>query len=154
MRYTGYLLFLMFFICLHAMAMSEGIDNTTEKIPIYGFSPDRSRWNNYAIDIDNTIYFFDTKSVIKQNNKVKVWIKFGGPINDDNISYLYMETSALKEIDCNARLIRSIEWNYFSMQGSYNKYTTPTKWENIEPETAEDALLDEVCAQPKKGKKR
>jgi hypothetical protein len=40
------------------------------------------------------------------------------------------------------------------MKGDYNKFTSPTKWENIEPETAEDALFEEVCTQSMKAKKR
>jgi hypothetical protein len=40
------------------------------------------------------------------------------------------------------------------MNGEYRKYSSPTKWENIEPETAEDALLEEVCPRPKSIKKR
>jgi len=75
-------------------------------------------------------------------------------MNDENSERFYKEAAALKEIDCNARFIRSVEWYYFSMRGDYKKYSSPTKWENIEPETAEDALLDEVCTQPGKGKKR
>ena len=154
MRFTGYLFLFVFFICLHAIAMSESANNTTVKTPIYGFSPDQDRWKHYVDDVDNTIYFYDTKSVIKQHNNVKVWIKFGEPMNDENSERFYKEAAALKEIDCNARFIRSVEWYYFSMRGDYKKYSSPTKWENIEPETAEDALLDEVCTQPGKGKKR
>ena len=134
--------------------MSESTDNTVEKNIVYGFSPDLSRWNNYARDFDDTVYFLDTKSVLTKNNYVKVWIKFGEPINDENGTRFYKEATALKEIDCSVRLIRSIEWNYLSMKGEYNKFTSPTKWENIEPETAEDALFEEVCTQPKKAKKR
>jgi hypothetical protein len=141
-------------IFLHAIAMSENTDNTIEKDIVYGFSPDRSRWNNYAIDYNYTTYFYDIKSVLKKGDRVKVWIKFGEPINDNNIKRIYKEATALKEIDCNARLIRSIEWNYLSMKDEYNKFTSMTKWENIEPETVDDALLEEVCTQPKKLKKR
>ena len=134
--------------------MSESPDNTIERKIVYGFSPDRSRWNNYAIDFfDDTIYYYDTKSIIKRFNNVKVWIKFGEPVNDENGARYYKEATALKEIDCGARLIRSIEWNYLSMKGEYNKFTSPTKWENIEPETANDALFEVVCTQPNKGKK-
>ena len=133
--------------------MSESTDNTVEKNIVYGFSPDRSRWNHYARDFDDTVYFLDTKSVLTKNNYVKVWIKFGEPINDENGTRFYKEATALKEIDCSVRFIRSIEWNYLSMKGEYNKFTSPTKWENIEPETAEDALFEEVCTQPKKAKK-
>jgi hypothetical protein len=136
------------------MAMSESTDNTVDNNIVYGFSPDRIRWNNYAIDFDDTIYYYDTKSVIRKNNNVKVWIKFGEPVSDKIGTRIYKEAMALKEIDCGTRLIRSVEWNYISMKDEYNKYTTPTKWENIEPETAEDALLEEVCAQPRKVKKR
>jgi len=137
------------------MAMSESTDNTIEDKIVYGFSPDRSRWNNYAIDIyDNTIYFYDTKSIIKKINNVKVWIKFGEPVNDKKIMRNYKEATELKEINCSSRSIRTVEWNYLSMKDEYNKYTSPTKWENIEPETANDALLEEVCTPPKKGKKR
>jgi len=100
------------------------------------------------------IYFYDTKSVVKKNNNVKVWIKFGEPTNIEKSTRFYKEATALKEIDCDARLIRSIEWNYLSMKDEYKKYTSPTKWENIEPETADDALLEEVCPQPKKVRKR
>lgn len=141
-------------ICLHAMAMYESTDSPVEKNNVYGFSPDRSRWINYAIDLDDTIYYYDTKSVIKKNNHVKVWIRFGEPINDNNVMRIYKNATALKEIDCSTRLIRSMEWNYISMKDEYNKYTAPTKWEDIEPETAEDALFEEVCAQPRKVKKR
>jgi hypothetical protein len=141
-------------ICLHALAMSESTDNTIETNIVYGFSPDRGRWNNYAIEPDDTIYYYDTKSVMKRNNNVKVWIKFGEPINDKKETRLYKEAIALKELDCSTRLIRSIEWSYLSMRDEYNKYTSPTKWENIEPETSNDALLEEVCTQPKKVKKR
>jgi len=136
------------------MAMSESTDDPVEKIIVYGISPDRTRWNNYAIDFDDTIYFFDTKSVMKKNNNVKVWIKFGEPMNDNSMTRIYKNATALKEIDCSTRLIRSIEWNYFSMKDEYNKHTSPTKWEDIEPETAEDALFEEVCTQPRKVKKR
>ena len=137
------------------MAMSESNDNTVDNNIVYGFSPDRRRWNNYAIEFfDDTIYYYDTKSIIKRNNNVKVWIKFGEPIYDKKVMRIYKEATALKEIDCDARLIRSIEWNYLSMKDEYNKYTSPTKWENIEPETANDALSEEVCTQPKKVKKR
>jgi len=155
LRRVGFLiLFFPSIILLHAIAMSESTDNTIEKNIAYGFSPDRSRWSNYAIDFNDTIYFYDTKSVLKKSDHVKVWIKFGEPINDNNINSIYKEATALKEIDCNARLIRSIEWNYISMKDEYNKFTSPTKWENIEPETEDDALLEEVCTQPKKFKKR
>jgi hypothetical protein len=40
------------------------------------------------------------------------------------------------------------------MKDEYNKFTSMTIWENIEPETVDDALLEEVCTQPKKLKKR
>jgi hypothetical protein len=83
-----------------------------------------------------------------------VWIKFGEPVNDKKRTHIYKEAMALKEIDCSNRLIRSIEWNYLSMKDEYNKYTSPTKWEDIEPETADDALLDKVCTQPRKVRKR
>jgi len=148
------ILFFSLLIFLHAMAMSENTDNTIDNNIVYGFSPDRSRWNNYAIDFDDTIYYYDTKSVIRRNNNIKVWIKFGEPISDKIGTRIYKEAMALKEIDCVTRLIRSVEWNYLSMKDEHNKYTTPTKWENIEPETADDALLAEVCTQPKKVKKR
>lgn len=141
-------------ICLHAMAMSENSDNTVEKNMVYGFSPDRGRWNHYASDSVDTIYMYDTQSVLKVNNRAKVWIKFGEPVNDEKRVRLYKEATALKEIECNTRLIRTIEWHYLSMKDKHYKYTSPTKWENIEPETAEDALLEEVCKQPSKGKKR
>lgn len=155
MRRVGFLILLVSsMICLHALAMSESTDNTIETNIVYGFSPDRGRWNNYAIEPDDTIYYYDTKSVMKRNNNVKVWIKFGEPINDKKETRLYKEAIALKELDCSTRLIRSIEWSYLSMRDEYNKYTSPTKWENIEPETSNDALLEEVCTQPKKVKKR
>ena len=152
MRIAGYLFLVVFFICLHAVAMSDSADKITENPITYGFSPDQSRWKHYVDDADNTIYFYDTKSVMKQNNRVRVWIKFGEPMNDENSEHFYKEAAALKEIDCRAHIIRSVEWYYFSMRGDYKKYSSPTKWENIEPETAEDALLDEVCTQPGKGK--
>ena len=155
MRRKGLLiLFFPFLICLHAIAMSESTDNTIERNIVYGFSPDRSRWNHYASDFDDTIYFYDTKSLQKNNNHIKVWIKFGEPVNDENGTRFYKEATALKEMDCRTRLIRSIEWNYLSMKGDYKIFNSPTKWENIEPETAEDALLEEVCTQPKKANKR
>lgn len=155
MRRVGFLiLFFSSLIFLHAMAMSESTDNTIDKNIVYGFFPDRSRWNNYAIDFNNRIYFYDTKSILKKNNYVKVWIKFGEPINDKEGESIYKEATALKEIDCSARLIRSMEWNYLSMKGEYKKFTSLTKWENIEPETEDDALLEEVCTQPKKLKKK
>ena len=156
MRRAGLLiLFFLLLIFLHAMAMSKSTDNTTEDNVVYGFSPDRSRWNNYAIDFfDDTIYFYDTKSIIKRSNNVKVWIKFGEPVNDNKGTRIYKEATALIEIDCSSRLIKTIELNYFSMKDEYNKITSPTKWENIEPETANDALLEEVCTPPKKVKKR
>jgi len=74
LRRVGLLIFLfLLIIFLHAMAMSEGTDNTIKNNILYGFSPDRSRWNNYAIDIfDDTIYFYDTKSITKRNSNVKV----------------------------------------------------------------------------------
>ena len=50
--------------------------------------------------------------------------------------------------------MKTIELNYLSMKDEYKKFTSPTKWENIEPETSNDALLEEVCTPPKKGKKR
>jgi len=137
------------------MAMSKSTDNTIENNVVYGFSPDHIRWNNYAIDfIEDTIYFYDTKSIIKRNNNVKVWIKFGEPVNDKKVTRIYKEETALIEIDCSNRLIKTIEWNYLSMKNEYEKFTSPTKWENIEPETANDALLEEVCIPPKKVKKR
>jgi hypothetical protein len=137
------------------MAMSEGADNTIEDNIVYGFSTDRSRWNNYAIDLlDDTIYFYNTKSIIKRNNNVKVWIKFGEPVNDKRNSRIYKEATALIEIDCSTRLIRTVEWDYLSMKDEYKKFTSPTKWENIEPDTANEALLEEVCTQNKKAKKR
>jgi len=155
LRRVGFLILLFSsLICLHAIAMSEGTDNTTEKNIVYGFSPDRSRWSNYAVDFNDTIYFYDTKSVLKKNNYIKVWIKFGEPINDNKINRVYKEATALKEIDCNARLTRFIEWNYLSIKDEYNKFTSPGKWENIEPESEDDALLEEVCTQPKKLMKR
>jgi len=148
------ILFFSLSIFLHAMAMSESTDNTVENNIVYGFSPDPGRWNNYAIDFDNTIYYYDAISLVKKNNNVKVWIKFGEPINDNKKTRIYKEAIALKEINCDTRLIRSVEWNFLSMQNEYNKYTSPTKWENIEPETANDALLEEVCAHPRKTKNR
>lgn len=148
------MLFFSFFICLHAIAMSERSDNSTDNNVVYGFSPDRSRWSKYAIDFDDTMYFYDTKSVLNKYNNVKVWIKFGEPINDKIGTRYYKEATALKEINCSGRLIRSLEWNCLSMKGEYNNYTSPTKWENIEPETTDDALLEKVCAQSKKFKKR
>jgi len=156
LRRAGLLiLFFLFLIFLHAMAMSKSTDNTIEDNVVYGFSPDRSRWNNYAIDfIDDTIYFYDTKSIIKGNNKVKVWIKFGEPVNDKNDTRIYKEATALLEIDCSARLIKTIEFNYISMKDEYKIFISPAKWENIQPETANDALLEEVCTPPKKVKKR
>lgn len=141
-------------IFLHALAMSDSTDNTAEKKIVYGFSADRTRWNNYAIDFDDTVYFYDTNSVLRKNNNVKVWIKFGEPINDNKDTRFYKEATVLKEIDCGNRLIRSIEWNYLSMKGEHKNITSPTKWENIEPETADDALLEVVCKQPRKLKKR
>ena len=155
MRRAGLLiLFFLIFIFLHAMAMSNSTDNTIDDV-VYGFSPDRSRWNNYAIDFfDDTIYYYDTKSIIKRFNNVKVWIKFGEPINDKKVTRIYKEATALIEIDCSSRLIKTIELNYFSMKDEYKKFTSPTKWENIEPDTANDALVEEVCIPPKKVKKR
>ncbi len=135
------------------MAMSEGNGDSVDNDVSYGFSPDRSRWSNYAIEYDNTIYFYDKKSVIKKKDIVKVWIKFGEPINDNVVTRIYKEAMALKEINCSTRLIRSIEWNYLSMKGEVNNYTSPTKWENIEPETANDALLEVVCPRPGKIRK-
>jgi len=156
LRRAGLLiLFFLVLIFLHAMAMSNSTDNTMEDNVVYGFSPDRSRWNNYAIDIfDDTIYYYDTKSIIKRFNNVNVWIKFGEPVNDKKNTRIYKEATALIEIDCSTRLIKTIEMNYFSMKDEYKKSTSPTKWENIEPETANDALLEEVCTPPKKVKKR
>ena len=134
--------------------MSGSNDNTVDDKIAYGFSPDRSRWNNYAIENDNTIYFYDTKSIIKRNDVVRVWIKFGEPINDNVVTRIYKEVTALKEINCGTRVIRSIEWDHLSMKDEYFKYTSPTKWENIEPETANDALLEDVCTKPGKVRKR
>ena len=155
LRRVGLLIFLfLLIIFLHAMAMSEGTDNTIKNNFLYGFSPDRSRWNNYAIDIfDDTIYFYDTKSITKRNSNVKVWIKFGEPVNDKKVTRIYKEATALMEIDCSTRLIKTIEMNYLSMKDEYKIFTSPPKWENIEPESANDALLEEVCTPPKKVKK-
>src|SRR5512134_2361107 len=50
-----FLFFFLFFIFLHAMAMSEGTDNTGERGLVYGIAPDRNRWVEYANDTDNTI---------------------------------------------------------------------------------------------------
>lgn len=155
LRRVGLLiLFFSSLIFLHALAMSEGTDNALDNNVVYGFSPDRVRWSNYAIEFDDTIYFFDTKSVTKRNNNIKVWIKFGEPINDKRGTRIYREAVALKEIDCGARLIRTLEWNYISMSNEQNRFKSPTKWEEIEPETADDALLEAICAQPGKIKKR
>lgn len=154
MRYKGFLLFFVVFIGLHAIAMSEGTDNTTEKDPVYGFSPDRSRWRHYATDADNTIYFYDRKSVVKQSYKAKVWIKFGDPTNDENTSHFYKEATALKEIDCNSRFIRSMEWNFVSLKGEQKSFPSPTKWENIEPETPDEVLVEAVCISSGKGYRR
>jgi len=156
LRRAGLLIvFFLFLIFLHAMAMSNSTDNTVGDNVVYGFSPDGSRWNNYAIDFfDDTIYYYDTKSIIKRFNNVKVWIKFGEPINDKKATRIYKEATALIEIDCSSRLIRTIELNYYSMKDEYKKFTSPTKWENIEPDTANDALVEEVCTPPKRGKKR
>ena len=155
MKRVGFLIFFFsFLIFLHAMAMSESNDNTTDNNVVYNFYPDRIRWNNYAIESDDTIYYYDTKSIIKRNDVVRVWIKFGEPINDNKITRNYKEAMALKEINCTPRLIKTIEWNYLSMKDEYNKYTSPSKWENIEPETANDALLEDVCKTPGKAKKR
>ena len=78
------------------MAMSKSTDNMIEDNVVYGFSPDRSRWNNYAIDfIDDTIYFYDTKSIIKRNNIVNVCIKFGEPVNDNKGPRVCKEATAL-----------------------------------------------------------
>jgi hypothetical protein len=82
---------------------------------------------------------------------MKVWIKFGDPVNDENASHFYKEATALKEIDCNSRLIRSIEWNFLSLKGEQKSFSTPTKWENIEPETSDDVLSEAVC--PSSGKR-
>src|SRR5512143_3480324 len=155
MKRVGFLIiFSSFIIFLHAMAMSEGNGDAVNNDLSYGFSPDRSRWNNYAIEDDYTIYFYDTKSIIRKNDIVKVWIKFGEPINDNAATRIYKEATALKEINCGTRLIRSVEWNYLSMKGEILNYTSPTKWENIEPETANDALLEVVCPRPRKTRKR
>lgn len=148
------ILFFLSLIVLHAMAMSENTDNTIEDNVVYGFSPDRNRWNNFAVDFDNTIYYYDTKSVVKRANLVKVWIKFGEPVNDKKSTRTYKEATALKEIDCGSRLIKTIEWNYLSMKDEHNTYTSPTKWENIEPETVNDALLEKACTQSGKAWKR
>jgi len=142
-------LFFLSLIFLHAMAMSENTDNTTADNVVYGFSPDRNRWNTYAIDFDNTKYYYDAKSIVKRHNYVKVWIKFGEPVNDKNSERIYKEATALKEINCGARLIKSLEWNYISMKDEYKTYASSTKWENIEPETVDDALLEAVCARPR-----
>ena len=155
MRSIGLLIFFLFLIFLHAMAMSESTDNAIEDNTIYGFSPDRSRWSNYAIDLfDDTIYYYNTKSLVKRNDNVKVWIKFGEPVNDKKNARNFKEANALMEIECRSRLIKTVEWNYLSMKNEYKKDTSPTKWENIEPDTANDALLEEVCTEPKKVKKR
>lgn len=149
-----FLFFFLFFIFLHAMAMSEGTDNTGERGLVYGIAPDRNRWVEYANDTDNTIFFYDTRSIVKKNNKVRAWIKFGEPVNDESRPRFFREATALKEIDCEARLIRSVEWHYVSMNGEHRNYPSPTPWENIEPETAEDALLETVCPRPKNVRKR
>lgn len=146
--------FLPLLICLHAMAMSESSDNTMGKGIVYGFSPDRSRWIHFAYDFDDTIYYYDVKSVLRKKNTAKVWIKFGEPVNDARGTRLYKEASALKEINCEGRLIKTLEWHYISMKEEHKVYTSPTKWENIEPETVEDALLEEVCTQPRKGNQK
>jgi len=155
LKRVGFLiLFFTFLIFLHAMAMSGSNDNTVDNNVVYGFSLDRSRWNNYANDFfDDTLYFYDTKSIIKRNNNVKVWIKYGEPVNDKNAARIYKEATALMDINCKTRLIRTVEWNYLSMKDEYQKFTSPAKWENIEPETANDALFEVVCTQPNKGKK-
>lgn len=155
MRCKGlWILFLPVLIGLHAMSMSEGSENMAEKNIVYGFTPDRGRWSHYASDPADTIYLYDTKSVLKVNNKVKVWIKFGEPVNDTGDDRFYKEATALKEIECNTRLIRTVEWHYLSVKEKHYQSASPTKWENIEPETADDALLEEVCAQRPKGKNR
>lgn len=141
-------------IFLHAMAMSESNDNAADNNVAYGFSPDRGRWNNYATDfLDYTIYYYDSKSIIRRNNNVRVWIKYGEPVNDKKVARTYKEATALMEMDCKTRVIRTVEWNYLSMKDVFYKYTSPTKWENIEPETANDALLEAVCPQSNKVKK-
>ena len=137
------------------MAMSNSTDNTVGDNVVYGFSPDGSRWNSYAIDFfDDTVYFYDTKSIIKRFNNVKVWIKFGEPVKDNIETSIYKEATALIEIDCSSRLIKTLELNYISMKDEYKKFTSPTNWENIEPETANDTLLEEVCIPHMKVKKR
>lgn len=152
MRYAGILLFFVVFICLHAIAMSEGTDRSPEKDLVYGFSPDRSRWRHYATDADNTIYFYDRKSVVKQGAKAKAWIKFGDPINDNPARNAYKEATVLKEIDCLSRQIRSLDWSSLSAKGERNTYPSPTKWENVEPETPDDVLTEAVC--PSSGRRR
>lgn len=136
------------------MAMSESNDNAVDNNVVYGFSPDRGRWKNYATDfLDHTVYYYDSKSVIRRTNNVRVWIKYGEPVNDKKEGRIYKEATALMELDCRTRLIKTVEWNYLSMKDVYYKYTSPTKWENVEPETENDALLEAVCTQPKNVKK-
>lgn len=143
-----------FFLGLHSMAMSDQNDNSNGNTTGYGFSLDRGRWHEYAIDPDDTNYFYDSKSVLKNNNKVKVWVKFGEPVGIGKPAGSFKEATVLKEIDCNQRLIRTVEGTYFSMKDEYGRFPSSKNWENIEPETADDALLENVCPQPRKVKKK
>ena len=100
------------------------------------------RWKHYGTSLGGHFCFYDIQSIIRDKNVVRIWHKrFGSREKEPALN----ESTALNEINCKIRQIRQIEWTILWFNGGIDKSTGTTKWENIAPETTDEALMNEVC---------
>ncbi len=109
-----------------------------------------SRWALYATNKPDYIFFYDRKSIVRDNEMVRVWTKLFSP-KEGKLS-ITKKGTILKEINCNRHQIRELEWSTEDWRGEYDKSNGVTKWENIRPESIDEELLNKVCVDTRKRK--
>lgn len=104
----------------------------------YGLDIDMSpssRWALYATNKLYYLFFYDTKSIARDNEIIRVWTKLFSPKGEE---YSFSKKGTiLKEVNCKKRQVRELEWNTEGWDGKYDGSSGPTKWENIRPETVD-----------------
>jgi len=90
------------------------------------------------------------KESIKHNSKntFKVWEKhlpegstFEKPFNSKKVTRLLV----YREYDCDQKMKRKLQSNFYFEDGSKQEYQSPDEWSYVIPETVAEAILQYLC---------
>jgi len=148
-----------------ASSTTPSEDSTSKEDPLLTYLRKKERaevnvvpedviWKLIVKDSKGSAFFYDTKYIVRQEDKVGVWSKtvYGDkairPKIDQTDKGHDRVTSTLEvnQIDCGSGMARRLRVLHYSIEGLCLGYSdTPSEWIRIPPNTVLEILQKEVC---------